>query len=150
MLKDILSKQQSLVTCAPDARVADIAKIMAEKDVGSVLVLSDDNKPRGLLTDRDIVLRCIAQNIDVTDCTVENIMTESLATCNDTDGLFDCIQKMRENRVRRIPVVDQSGKAVGIISFGDLIAVLSKELVALSETTTPLEEIGGEEKKFAA
>jgi CBS domain-containing protein len=53
----------------------------------------------------------------------------------ETDGIYDCIQKMRESGVRRMPVVDHEGKAVGVVSFGDLLAVLSEEFAALTETT---------------
>ena len=138
MLRDILNNQH-LVTCEPDAKVTDVAKLMADNDIGAVMVLTDE-KPRGIVTDRDIVLRCVAQNTDVDDTTVEQVMTESVATCHENDGIFDCIMKMKQAKVRRIPVVDDSGKAVGIISFGDLLAVLSKEFVELTQTTTPLEE----------
>ena len=140
MLRDILGGQK-LVTCEPDAKVVEVSRMMADHNVGTVLVLSND-KPRGILTDRDIVVRCIAQNIDVEDCTVEQIMTESVETVHDTDGLFDCIMKMKRAKVRRIPVVDDAEKAIGLISFGDLLGVLSKEFVELTQTTTPLEEQG--------
>lgn len=141
MLRDILLEQE-LVTCEPDARVSEVAKLMADRNVGAVLVLTND-KPRGILTDRDITVRCVGKNLDVNDTTVEQVLTESPETIEDTAGFFDCIRKMREAKVRRMPVVDDEGKAVGIISFGDLLAILSKELVALTSTTTPLEERGG-------
>lgn len=137
MLRDIVNRE--LVTVEPDAKVVEVAKQMADQDVGSVLVLSN-GKPRGILTDRDIVVRCLAKNIDVSDCTIENIMTESLETCNEEDGIFECIEKMRSAKVRRMPVVNQQGKVIGIISFGDLLAVLSKEFAELTSTTTPAEE----------
>jgi CBS domain-containing protein len=137
MLKDIVN--QKLITAEPDAKVSEVAKLMADEDVGCVLIL-DNDKPRGLITDRDIVTRCLAKNIDVDDCTVENVMTESLATVKETDGIFDCIETMKEAEVRRIPVVDENGKVTGIISFGDLLAVLSKELSELTSETTPASE----------
>lgn len=143
MLRDIIKNR--LITCEPDTSVSDVAKLMDREDVGCVLVL-DNDEPRGLITDRDIVVRCLAKNIDVDDCTVENVMTESLQTVKDTDGFFDCIETMKQAGVRRIPVVDQNGKAIGIISFGDLLAVLSKELGELTATTTPSYE---EEAKVA-
>jgi len=147
MLRDIMSFR--LVTAEPDTKVSDVAKIMAQEDVGCVLVL-DNDRPRGMITDRDIVVRCLAQNIDVDDCSVENVMTESLSTVKETDGIFDCIELMKGSGVRRIPVVDESGKALGIVSFGDLLAVLSKELTELTAHTTPAEEFETfEEKKVA-
>jgi CBS domain-containing protein len=138
MLKDIIGRQD-LITCEPDAKVNDVAKIMAERNVGAVMVLTGD-KPRGIVTDRDIVVRCIAKNVDVNDCTVEQIMSESVAVVKISDGLFDCIRQMNNCHCRRMPVVDEQGKAVGMISFGDILAVLSKEFVTLVEANTPLEE----------
>jgi CBS domain-containing protein len=143
MLRDIIDR--NLVTVRPDAKVTEAAERMAEENVGCVLVLADDGKPRGILTDRDIVVRCLAKNVDVNDCTVENVLTESLETVNEHDGFFDCIKKMNEAEERRIPVVDNSGKAIAIISFGDILAVLGKELHALTAVTRP-----GEERKVAA
>lgn len=141
MLREII--QPDVVCVEPDARVTDVARLMSERDVGSVLVLTND-RPRGIITDRDLVVRCLAENLDPGDTTIENIMTESVESCFETDGIFDCIEKMRKTRVRRMPVVDEQGKAVGIVSFGDILAILTKELHALIETTTPLEEISEE------
>lgn len=152
MLRDILN-HSDLVTVEPDAKVIEVAKLMERENVGCVLVLSE-GKPRGLITDRDIVVRCIAKNVDVSDCTVEQVMTESVETAKDTDGVFDCIRKMRDAGVRRMPVVDDEGKAVGIITAGDLLAMLSKEFATLAQGTTPLEEQQGEDvekvRKMAA
>jgi CBS domain-containing protein len=141
MLKDVLNPR--LVTAEPDAKVSDIARLMAQEDVGCVLVL-DNDKPRGILTDRDIVVRCLAKNIDVDDCTVENVMTESLETVKETDGIFDCIETMKGAAVRRIPVVNEQGHAVGIVSFGDLLAIIGKELSELTVHTTPADELEAE------
>ena len=130
MLMEIVNRD--LVTVEPHQSVLEAARRMEERDVGCVLVLSN-GKPRGLITDRDIVLRCVAHNLDISDTTVENILTESLATVHLTDGIFDCIRKMREAGVRRIPVVGDDGKAVGIVTFDDFICILSQELSALTE-----------------
>lgn len=145
MLRDILEEQE-LVTCEPDAKVAEVAKLMADRNVGAVLVLTHD-KPRGIITDRDITVRCVAKNLDVNDTTVEQVLTESLETVEETAGFFDCIRKMREARVRRMPVVNDEGRAMGIISFGDLLGILSKELVALTSSTTPFEEESGQSRR---
>jgi CBS domain-containing protein len=137
MLKEIVSR--NLVAVEPDAKILDVARTMRDRDVGAVLVLTD-GKPRGIITDRDIVVRCVADNLDFADTTVENVLTESVHTVSENDGLYDVIHKMREAKVRRIPVVDRQGNAIGIVSFGDIIAIISKELVELGEAVTPLEE----------
>lgn len=134
MLKEIVNRD--LVTIEPHQSVLEAARLMESRDVGCVLVLYNE-KPRGLITDRDIVLRCVAHNLDISDTTVENILSESLATVHETDGFFDCIRKMREAGVRRIPVVDAGGKAVGIVTFDDLICVLGQELSTLTAAALP-------------
>jgi CBS domain-containing protein len=134
MLKEIVNRD--LVTLEPHQSVQDAAKLMEERGVGCVLVLSN-GKPRGLLTDRDIVLRCVAHNLDVSDTTIENILSESLATVRETDGIFECIEKMHAAGVRRVPVVGADGKAVGVVCFDDLVRLLSQELSALAEGAAP-------------
>lgn len=137
MLRQIMTER--LVTVEPDSKVSEAAKAMAREDVGCVLIL-DNEKPRGMLTDRDIVTRCVAKNVDVDDCTVENVMTESLQTVRESDGIYDCIEVMKGAKVRRVPVVDDKGHVLGIISFGDLIGILGNELSEISKCITPYYE----------
>ncbi len=134
MLKDIVNRK--LVTTDPSAKICDVAQLMARFDVGCVLVV-ENKKIKGLITDRDIVVRCLAKNVSLDECPVKSVMTEAPVTVRDTDGIFDCIETMRGAQVRRIPVVDRSGEVVGILSFGDILAVLSKELAELTKGTVP-------------
>jgi CBS domain-containing protein len=146
MLKEIISR--NLVTAEPDAKISEVARLMADREVGAVLILSE-GKPRGIITDRDIVIRCVADHLDVEDTTVENVLTESVHTVLDTDGLYDVIHKMREARVRRICIVDRDGKAVGLVSLGDVLSILSKEFAELSEASTPVSGGVGDEEVAA-
>jgi CBS domain-containing protein len=148
MIREILNDQE-LITCEPDAKVSDAAKLMADRNVGAVMVLTND-RPRGIITDRDITVRCVGRNLDVSDTTVEQVMTESLDMIRDTDGIYDCIKKMQEAKVHRMPVIDDDGKAVGIISYGDLLAILSKELSILTSHNMPMVEAGQSESSEAA
>jgi CBS domain-containing protein len=129
MIRDLIQNNK-IVTVEPDARIPEVARKMMDQNVG-------DGKPRGIITDRDIVLRCIAKNIDVNDCTVEQVLSEVVETVLDTAGVFDCIHKMREAGVRRMPVTDEHGRTVGIVSFGDLLGMLSTEFSELAESLTP-------------
>jgi CBS domain-containing protein len=143
MLKELISR--NLVTAEPDAKISEVARLMADRGVGAVLILSD-GKPQGIITDRDIVLRVVADHLDVEDTTVENVLSESVTVVNENEGLYDAIHKMREARVRRIPVVDKDGKAVGLVSFGDIVSILAKEMTELSEAaTSALREVGNGE-----
>jgi signal-transduction protein with cAMP-binding, CBS, and nucleotidyltransferase domain len=131
MIKDLLVGE--LVTIAPQATLQEAASLMESRNVGALVVISESDvgKPRGILTGRDIVVRCLAKNLDVST-TVENVLTESLETCPDTAGIYECISLMRKAGVRRIPVVDSAGNAIGLVSFNDLVAILSKELFTLT------------------
>lgn len=135
MLKNFITRR--LVSVAPGTKITDVARLMSENDVGAVLV-QDQGAPVGIVTDRDIVLHCL-KNGQFEDEGVDRFLkrTEKLATVRDTDGVYDCIRKMRESKVRRIPVIDDSGKAVAIISFGDLLLLLSRELGELAEVASP-------------
>lgn len=147
MLKDVVNRQ--VVCVEPDTKVAEVARIMSERNVGSVLVC-DENKPKGILTDRDIVIRCIAQNVDVNDCTVEQVVSEPIEAVKETDGIYDVIRKMKNQGVRRVPVVDKKGDVIGIISFDDLIVLLGKEMADLSETANAaLQNVGAKQLKAA-
>src|ERR1700756_777000 len=125
MLKDIINHK--VVSVSPDTKVIDVARKMTQENVGSVLVCVD-NHCKGIVTDRDIVVRCIANNVDVNDCTVEQILSEPIESVKETDGIYDCIRKMKSQEVRRMPVVDEKGNVVGLVSFDDLILVLAKEM----------------------
>lgn len=133
MLKDLMSRNMACV--APDAKVVDVARMMSDENVGSVLVCVDGHC-KGIVTDRDIVLRCVAKNVDVNDCTVEQIVSEPIESVRETDGVYDCIRKMKNQEVRRMPVVDAKGNVIGVISFDDLLVILSKEMADLAEAAT--------------
>ena len=133
MLKNLVNNK--LVAVEPGTKVVDVCRLMAKEGVGCVLVLQDC-KPKGLVTDRDIVVHCLAEGHDSRECLVDEVMSTDLQVVEETDGIFDCIRAMKAAKVRRIPVVDAKGDAVGIISFGDIARVLSKEFAELTETTT--------------
>jgi CBS domain-containing protein len=133
MLKDLMNRNP--VSVLPDTKVASVARLMSEQNVGAVLVCVDGHC-KGIVTDRDIVLRCVAQNVDVNDCTIEQICSEPIESVRETDGIYDCIRKMRTQEVRRMPVVDSHGDVTGVISFDDLLAFLSREIADLAEAAT--------------
>lgn len=119
-----------LVACQPDAPIKDVAAKMKDDNVGAILIVEKD-KPLGIVTDRDIVLRCVCDGISF-DTPVEQIMTKSVDVVTEDQGLYDVIRLMHDKEVRRVPVVDRSGKALGLLSFGDIIGLLARELGELS------------------
>jgi len=113
------------------SNVLEAAKLMRQHHVGSLLVISresDGNRPVGIITDRDIVVEVLAEEVPLDKIAVEDLMTKSLVVANEDDDLFDTVRKMRVKGVRRIPVVDTKGLLVVIFTMDDLIELLHEEL----------------------
>ena len=102
----------------PDATATEAAKQMRDQDTGAILV-TEGEQLRGILTDRDIVVRDIAEGIDPDDCKIGDICTTDPQTLSPDQAVDEAIRVMRDSAVRRIPVVDE-GIPVGILSIGDL------------------------------
>ncbi|MGW0768958.1 CBS domain-containing protein [Streptomyces sp. NPDC002676] len=107
-----------LVTVAPLTSVIDVAQLMRSEDVGDVLVV-DDGRLCGVVTDRDLVVRVMAEGGTVGDRTVASACSKNLVTVAPDDDVDQVIGLMRERAVRRVPVVE-GDHAVGIVSLGDL------------------------------
>jgi CBS domain-containing protein len=106
-----------LVALSPDTPVRRAAQAMREKDVGDVLVV-EDGQLRGIVTDRDIVVRGLADFEDLSTCTLGDVCSDQLLTAAPDDEADAAIARMREAAVRRIPVVE-GGRPVGVLSLGD-------------------------------
>ncbi|MDT9695801.1 CBS domain-containing protein [Streptomyces sp. P17] len=105
-------------TVGPQASVAAVARIMRDRDLGAVLVM-DDDRLRGLVTDRDLVVRSLCEGGDPEETTVAGACSDDLVTVGPDEDLDHAIRLMREHAVRRIPVVDE-GRPVGIVALGDV------------------------------
>jgi len=132
MLREIINRNPVCVTSDMTAR--DMADLMEIHNVGSVIVLQE-GKPVGIVTDRDLVIRCLSKNRDSNLCTASDIMTRAPRTMKETDGLYDCIRVMREAQIRRMPIVDEEGTITGIITFDDILSMLTKELADLTTSS---------------
>ena len=98
--------------------VTEVARVMRDEDIGAVLV-ADDNGLRGLVTDRDLVVRVIAEGKGPGDTTVQEACSPELVTVTPDDQVDDAVRLMREHSLRRLPVTE-GNKPVGIVSLGDL------------------------------
>jgi len=127
--------QNRLISCERDATIKEVARLMDEQNIGAILVL-EGGKPCGIVTDRDIVVRCVVQDMDC-DKRVDDVMTTDVECVNVDDGIYDVIQKMGASKIRRVPVIDKSGQACGLLSFGDVFQLLAKEITALAGPTAP-------------
>jgi CBS domain-containing protein len=105
-------------TVAPSDTLADAARIMRDDDVGDVLVV-ENGRLAGIITDRDIVVRAVADGRDPSSVTVGDVMTRDPQTLTPDQSEDDAVRLMREWDVRRAPVV-QDGRPVGIVSLGDV------------------------------
>jgi CBS domain-containing protein len=105
------------VTMPPGTPVREAAQAMREQDIGDVLV-AEDGRLRGIVTDRDIVVRGVADFDDLTTCSLGDVCSDQLLTATPDEAADAAITRMREAAVRRIPVVDD-GQPVGVLSIGD-------------------------------
>jgi CBS domain-containing protein len=102
-----------------DDLLIDAAKSMSQGDFGAVVVVNDDGSVRGILTDRDIVVRAVAESKDPAATVVSEVFTTEPTTLSPDDSLDEAVNALRESHVRRLPVVEGSD-VVGIVSIGDL------------------------------
>ncbi|MFC9967045.1 CBS domain-containing protein [Nocardia ignorata] len=105
------------VTLAPDTTAHQAAQVMRDSDIGAVLV-GEEGQLRGIVTDRDLVVRALADRGDLSDCYLNDICSGQLITASPDEELDSAIQRMRQHAVRRIPVVEGE-RPVGVLSVGD-------------------------------
>jgi CBS domain-containing protein len=113
---------RTVTAVAPDSAIADAARAMRDEDAGFIPVI-DDGRLVGVVTDRDIVLRCIAADdpIDPHQGEVADVMSTAAVTVAPEDDLDDAAAAMAENGVRRLAVVTNGGELVGVLSHGNLV-----------------------------
>lgn len=110
------------VCCLPLETVAAVAELMEREDVGPIPVIENtvDRKLIGIITDRDLALRIVAKGLDPNNTRVEAVMTRQVVTCRPDDDIQQALDYMSENQLRRIVVVDQGHRILGIISQADV------------------------------
>lgn len=121
-----------VITARPADSVLDVARLMRDKHVGDVVVVGDGlaiTRPIGMLTDRDIVVGIVATTPDRLEALrVGDVMTSDVITVGETDPIETAVVAMRSGGVRRLPVVNTHGLLRGILTFDDIIEVMSEEL----------------------
>ncbi len=116
-VKDVMTKDVMCVL--PDETVAVASRLMARYNLGVLAVCSGDGKIKGMLTDRDIVLRCVAAEEDPAEMKVKQVMTRRIITVDVNDTLETASKRMAAQQVRRLPV-EQGGRLAGMVSLADL------------------------------
>ncbi|MFB6089676.1 MAG: CBS domain-containing protein [Halobellus sp.] len=119
--------RHEVVTAPPDATADELATMMRDEDVGSVVVVRDD-VPVGIVTDRDVAVRIAADGLDPAAMTAERMMTADPVTIEADSGLFNLFGALCEEGVRRMPVVEEDGSLAGIVTLDDLTVLLAGEL----------------------
>ena len=110
------------VYCLPNDSVAKAAELMKSENIGSIPVIENRQSQRlvGIVTDRDLALKIVAGALDARSTTVETVMTHKVVTCRADDDLQKALDAMADHQLRRIPVVDNDDKIVGIIAQADV------------------------------
>ena len=116
-LRDIMTTNVKVIS--PTASVQDAARMMRSLDCGALPVCQDDRLV-GLVTDRDLVVRALAEDVDVEQFTVADCMTTSVTFCFENQSIDDVIRLMKEQKIRRVPVLNEARRIVGIVALGDL------------------------------
>ena len=132
MIGQICSKPP--VTASPDTTVREAAHRMWTRKVGAVVVVSGRGKPIGVLTDRDIAVKVVAQGGDPAVVRVGSLITRKPTVIHESAGILDATKLLSRRGVRRLPVVSDSGKLVGIISLDDLLMLIGSELGHIAST----------------
>ncbi len=110
-----------------DESVLDAARRMRDRQVGTVIVV-DDQRPVGILTDRDLTVRVLAPGLDPRTTRVSEVMTPSPTTIREEDAIEAAVGYMRAGRFRRLPVVGRDGHLVGILALDDVLELVAQEM----------------------
>ena len=110
------------VCCLPDDNVGQAARMMRRERTGSIPVVTDDLRKEliGLISDRDLAFKVVGESRDPIRTRVFDVMTRAVIACRDDDDVITALLAMEEHQIRRVPVVDYSGRVVGMISEDDV------------------------------
>ena len=131
---------KDVATAGPDATIADAARVLKERNIGALVITTDDGRLAGILSERDLVRGLPEHGADLLALKVKDRMTADVTTCSPDDRVDAIMKLMTEGRFRHLPVVED-GRLAGIVSIGDVVKSRLEELE--SETTTLRQYIAG-------
>jgi CBS domain-containing protein len=114
---------------SPNTIIAALAKKMQQFDIGAIPV-GENDRLIGMVTDRDIVIRGVANGKDPSKLTARDVMTKGVTNCRDNEEVDEAVRIMESERIRRLPVIDANKRMVGMISLGDMSHAASKKIAA--------------------
>ena len=126
---------REVVFCEPETSVAEIARLMRNHHVGDLIVAEKGRaglEPIGLVTDRDLVVKVLAEGVAPATLMAADLMTRRVITAAESTDVHDAIAQMRSEGIRRLPVVDGSGALIGVVSADDVTELLAEELTDLA------------------
>jgi CBS domain-containing protein len=126
-VRDLMTKSPRC--CTPDTKLDVVARMMFDSNCGEIPVVDGRNLV-GVITDRDITLRAVAAGLDPALVPARDVMTKAVHTVGADAGIDEALQMMEVRRVRRLPVTDDTGKVIGILSQSDLAAKISSTQLA--------------------
>ena len=126
--------------CTPQTSLRDVAQMMIQNDCGQIPVVDDQNMPLGVVTDRDIAVRIVAEGRDTNAACAGDAMTSPAQTLREDSSLKDAVCLMEAAKIRRVPVVNASGKLSGIVSIADI--ALAGKKTATAEVVKEVSEPG--------
>ena len=132
-LKDFATSVVAVVQHETTALV--VAQLMRKHHIGALVVVEagEENKPVGIVTDRDLVLELMAEGLDPAVFTAGDIMSVDLVVASPDMDAMDAVQLMKLHRLRRLVIVDDAGRLVGIVTMEDVLELLTRELANLAE-----------------
>ena len=140
-----------LKTCRPYSSLDDNARLMWDGDCGAIPVVTDDNKPMGVITDRDIAMAAMLNHQPLWEINASTVIQgQNLCCCNQLDTIESCLRKMEQSEVRRMLVTDESGCLAGILSMGDALAFTRGESVVRKGEKVDVDNVLGMLKKVSA
>ncbi len=116
-VKDAMHK--GVVWVGPETPILELARMMRDNDIGAIPI-GENDRLIGMVTDRDIVCRAVANGGSLKKLTARDVMTPKIIYCRDSEELDDAAEIMEDKKVRRLPVIDQNKRMVGMLSLGDI------------------------------
>jgi len=145
-VQDIMTTD--VATCGSDTNLEAIASMMWNRNCGAIPVLNQSGQPVGVVTDRDIAMGCALNHKPLWELTAQDILGgREVHFCQATDSIKSSLQQMSQNHIRRLPVVNNEGHLVGMLSLGDIVAYAESEMpgkipeISFGETINTLKQV---------
>lgn len=131
LVRDVMNP--SVITGKEDASIIEIARIMKENNVGSVVIVDENKRGVGIVTERDICYKVVAEEKDAKKIRAKDIMTRRVVSVAPEKSLIEAAKLMIKRKIRRLPVVDKDNRVIGIITSSDIMSISPNEIEILNE-----------------